>query len=163
MFIRSLRLAVLLLAVWSAGPAASQDSETPADTPKPAAGSASSPDTTTTTTDALEQCFMVQAYRDMNVLSDQHVYVRTRGGNHYLVSTERCEGLERSYHRGTASLVPHGSRICQNDGSYFVYENQGRERPCAILNIERVSNRSEAKDIAAGARPSVEVEPIEIP
>jgi hypothetical protein len=93
----------------------------------------------------------------MSIFSDQHIYVRTRANNHYLVTTELCENLERSYHRETAYIVPYGRAVCENDGSYLFYENHGRETTCPILSIERVESRSQAKEFADGSRPTIVV------
>ena len=109
----------------------------------------------------LQSCFNVAGYRDMNVISDQHVYVRTRENNHYLVTTELCKNMQRSYRRGTARLVPYGSTVCQSDGSYFLYDAGGRELACPILSVYRVSGRAEAKSISEGEIPVVEVEEVE--
>jgi hypothetical protein len=134
------------------------------------AGAASSEDSKTdegsevadsdATQPALDRCFTVPGYTDMNVMSDQHLYVRTRGNNHYLVTTEHCNNLQSSYHRGTARLIPYGRTVCQNDGSYLLYDAGGRESTCPILTVERVRNRAEAKSIAANDQAEVEVEAV---
>ena len=107
---------------------------------------------------SIEKCFSVPAVIDMNVLNDAHVYVQTRGGNHYLMSTAQCPNLERSYRRGAARLVPYGRTVCESDGSHLVYDAGGRERPCTITTIERVGDRAEARSLAESNRPLVDVE-----
>jgi hypothetical protein len=39
-------------------------------------------DDSETTRDSREKCFLVPALMDLQAMSDRHVYVRTRGGNH---------------------------------------------------------------------------------
>jgi hypothetical protein len=124
---------------------------------------ASSLDNSDTESAAIEECFNVPGLTDMSVMSDQHIYIRTRGGNHYLVTTEQCRNLERSYHRGTARFVPYGRTVCQNDGSYVLYDSGGRESACPILSIERVDDRAEARSIAEVGRPLVETEEVTVP
>lgn len=113
--------------------------------------------------DQLEQCFNAEGLTDFDVMTDQHIYVRTRGGNHYLVSTEQCENLERSHQRGTVALVPYGRRVCQGDGSHIVYDANGRERPCRILTIERVQDRTEALRLSEETSPLIRVEEAPLP
>jgi len=108
--------------------------------------------------DQLEQCFNAEGFTDFDVMSDRNVYVRTRGGNHYLVSTEHCENLARSHLRGTVRLVPYGRRVCQGDGSHIVYDANGRERPCRILKIERVQDRAEALALSEQTAPLIRIE-----
>lgn len=99
---------------------------------------------------------------DISVFDDRHLYVRTRGNNHYLITTEVCENLERSYVRRTVRLVPYGREVCLNDGSHVVYETAGREEVCPIRRIELVANRAQAREMAAGNRPIVELEAIPV-
>ncbi len=108
----------------------------------------------------LEKCFTAPRVTDMSVMSDQHVYIRTRGNNHYLMTTEYCENLERSYQRGSARFVAYGRTVCQNDGSYVVYDAGGRELPCSVLTIERVQNRAEARRLAEELAQLVETEDV---
>ena len=144
------RTAVLLLiCAYPFGAASSQENESEVS----AGGEEQTPGP-----EQLEQCFNAESFTDFNVISDGHIYVRTRGGNHYLVATERCENLERSYQRGTARLVPYGRRVCQGDGSHVIYDANGRDRPCPILTIERVEGRAEALQLAAETRPLISVE-----
>ena len=76
----------------SEGAAAAENAERPEDTAA-----------TETYAPSLEQCFTVPGHLDMSIFSDRHMYIRTRGNNHYLVTTELCEGLERS--RGGAAVT----------------------------------------------------------
>jgi hypothetical protein len=94
----------------------------------------------------------------MNVLDDAHVYVRTRGGNHYLVTTEQCPNLERSYRVGGTRFVPYGRTVCQADGSYLAYDAGGRESVCPILTIDREESRRDARAIADGRRSGIEID-----
>ncbi len=95
---------------------------------------------------------------DLSVLNDGHVYIRTRGGNHYLLTTNECKDLQHSYMRGEVELVPYGHRVCQSDGSYLVYRTAGHESPCPILTIDRVTNRAEARSLATGDQSLIQVE-----
>jgi Family of unknown function (DUF6491) len=99
-------------------------------------------------TSPIEHCFSVRSMTDFVAISDQHIYVQTRGRNHYLLSTEVCEGLQRSYQRQEVRFIPYGETVCSNDGSYIVYDAIGRDLPCLIVSIERVASRKEAKLIA---------------
>jgi Family of unknown function (DUF6491) len=110
----------------------------------------------------LDHCVTVPGAVDMNVLDDRHVYIRTRGSNHYLLSTEQCDDLYRSYRRGDVRLVPYGRRVCENDGSYLVYYESGREQTCFIEGVQRVENRAEARELAEGQRALVSVDPVEV-
>jgi len=112
----------------------------------------------TSAPDQLEQCFNAEGFTDFNVMTDRHIYIRTRGGNHYLVGTEQCEDLGRSYRRGTARLVPYGRRVCQGDGSHLVYDANGRDRTCQILTIERVQDRADALQRTEQTGPLIRVE-----
>jgi hypothetical protein len=111
-----------------------------------------------------EQCFLVPAIIDMRVMSDEHVYVRTRGGNHYVLTVaQQCKNLQRSDIRNAIRLVNYGRRVCQNDGSYFLYDSGTRETTCPILTIDAVDDRAEARLIAAGERIPVDVEVVTLP
>lgn len=110
----------------------------------------------------IERCFSVPAIVNMNVLSNRHVYIRTRG-NHYLVTTDRvCDNLLRSYRLNTARLVPYGNTVCQEDGSYLVYDSGSRsEELCPLLTVERVDSREHADAIAEADRSLVETEEVD--
>ena len=95
---------------------------------------------------------------DLTVLDDEHVYIQTRGRNHYLLTTGECKDFQQSYIRGEAELVPYGHRVCQNDGSYFVYRTAGHDSSCAILTIDRVTNRAEARSLAEGDQSLIKAE-----
>lgn len=113
---------------------------------------------------SVEKCFLAPAILDLVPIDDSHVYVQTQGGNHYLLTVGQCDNLERSYLRGTVRLVNYGRRVCQNDGSYLLYDGVGREATCPIVTIDRVSNRAEARSMADPAtRDVVNVEAIELP
>ena len=109
---------------------------------------------------SVENCFNSDGIIDISVLDDAHMYVRTRGSNFYLITTELCEGLERSYLRRTARLVPFGRTVCATDGSHIIYEAAGRELICPLRRIERVDDRDQARDLAAGEGPTVILEEI---
>jgi hypothetical protein len=111
--------------------------------------------------DRREKCFLVPAVIDLQVMSDRHVYVGTRGGNHYVLTTPHCENLERSYVRSEVRLVNYGRRVCEHDGSYLRYHSGTRETTCAILTIDAVENRAEARSIAADDGDLVELEAID--
>jgi hypothetical protein len=112
----------------------------------------------------LERCFLVPAVIDMRVMSDEHVYVRTRGGNHYVLTVAQdCKNLQRSDIRNAIRLVNYGRRVCQNDGSYFLYDSGTRRATCPILTIDAVADRAEARLIAAGNRIPVDVEVVTLP
>lgn len=98
---------------------------------------------------------------DMAVLDDRHIYLRTRGSNHYLFTLEQCDDLYKAYLRQEASLVPIGRAICQNDGSYVLYIHKGRDEICDITLVQRVESRAEAREIAANLGSLVTAEPVE--
>jgi hypothetical protein len=111
-----------------------------------------------------ERCFVMPAVLAFNVLSDQHAYIRTRGNNHYLITTVRqCRNLKRAYERDRAYFVPHGRRVCQNDGSHILYDTGARVEPCPIMTIEAVENREHADSIVAGDEALIDIEPIDPP
>ncbi len=94
---------------------------------------------------------------DFTVLNDAHVYIQTRGRNHYLLSTAECKDLKQSYVVGEVRLVPYGRRVCQRDGSYIVYRTAGHDATCAILTIDRVSSRAEARSRVEHEQSEIEV------
>lgn len=110
----------------------------------------------------IERCAMTENLIDLAVFGDRHVYLRTRGNNHYLLNLEQCEDLHRAYLRNEVQLVPYGRQVCQNDGSYIAYLKTGRRRHCAIVHVERVSNRTEARELAADYPAIVTTESIEL-
>jgi hypothetical protein len=140
---------LLLVFAYALGAASSQENDS---------DTSSRSEEQTPAPDQLELCFNAEGFTDFNVMTDGHIYVRTRGGNHYLVTTEHCENLERSYQRGTARLVPYGRRVCQGDGSHVVYDANGRELACPILTIDRVQDRAEALQLAEETAPLIRVE-----
>lgn len=130
-----------------------------------AQGDGSDTDSETDASDAvpdIERCFSVPAVVTMNVLSDRHIYIRTRG-NHYLVTTDRvCRNLLRSYRMNTAHLVPYGNTVCQEDGSYLLYDSGNRDEEfCPILTVERVDDRAHANAMAESDRSLVETEQVD--
>lgn len=112
--------------------------------------------------ETLEQCATVPGAIDVSVLDDRHVYIRTRGSNHYLLTTEQCDRLYTAYLRQQVQLVPYGRRLCRSDGSYLRYVDGGRPRNCYIENVQRVENRAAARELAAVRSPTVEYEPVEL-
>jgi hypothetical protein len=104
----------------------------------------------------LDKCITMPPL-DLTVLDDGHVYVQTRGRNHYLLSTGECKDLKRSYVHGEVELVPYGRRVCQSDGSYIVYRTAGHDATCAILTIDRVSGRAEARSRVEHDESEIEV------
>jgi hypothetical protein len=106
----------------------------------------------------VESCFNSAGMIDISVLDDSHLYARSRGNNHYLITTEHCDGMERSYLHRTARLVPFGREVCENDGSHVVYETAGRERVCPVRFVQQVADRQQARDILAGNDPIVILE-----
>jgi len=110
----------------------------------------------------IDHCVSAPAILDVNVWTDAHVYVRTRG-NHYLLTTAECPDLMLSYQRAEVRLIPYGNSVCQGDGSYFVYLLNRHERACPILTIDRVANRAEAKLLVSGRGDLVEAEKADPP
>ncbi len=113
----------------------------------------------------IESCFNARGLVEFSALDDRHIYVRTRGANHYLLTTDQCDNLHRSYLRGTAGLVPFGGTVCLNDGSHVLYDSAGRQTVCPIRRIVQVSDRAQARSIAEGNPPVVVLEalPLEQP
>jgi hypothetical protein len=110
----------------------------------------------------VDHCVSAPAILDVNVWTDAHVYVRTRG-NHYLLTTAECPELADSYRRAEVRLIPYGNSVCQGDGSYFVYLLNRHERACPILTIDRVADRAEARLLVEGRGDLVEVEKADSP
>lgn len=114
--------------------------------------------------DDAESCFDVTRTKDFNVLSDQHAYVKTYGGNQYLLTMGRvCENLRRSYVSRDVRIEPYGRRVCPNDGSHLVYSGFGREQVCPIFAITRVESRADARLLAQGERAPIEIEEVTLP
>jgi hypothetical protein len=111
-----------------------------------------------------ETCFDISRVQDISVLSDQHVYVRTIGGNHYLLTMEQtCDNLQRSALSEGVRVQPYGRRVCPNDGSHLIYNWFGRESVCPIQTIDAVEDRQEARAIAEGNVSPVDVEQVTLP
>lgn len=147
--LRPVTLAALMLLV---GPLSAQESKTePADKP-----------TDDVPNPVLDKCVTLPAV-DMTVMSDQYVYVRTRGSNQYLMETAECKDLLQSYLREEVELVPYGRRVCQADGSYLLYRTAGRDLPCQILTIHRVGSRAEARSIVQKDQSLIDVEKVAPP
>jgi Family of unknown function (DUF6491) len=149
---KTCELGLYLVAFLFVGGALSEESDTDSDAKAPA-GEDEAP--------RIDRCFSVQAMTDFVVISDQHVYIQTRGRNHYLMKTDVCKELQRSYHRAQTRFVPYGQTVCENDGSYIVYDASGRDLPCQILSIERVESRKEAKAIAESEQGLGQLETVE--
>lgn len=133
-------------------------------TQETASDAAEKPDNTDAAPVAADRCFDVTRARDIDVLSDEHVYVRTIGGNQYLLTMGQvCTNLQRSYRSENVRIQPYGRRVCPNDGSHLLYNWSGRESVCPILNIDPVEHRAQARAIADGARSPVETEAIVLP
>lgn len=120
------------------------------------------PNETAEQRETLEQCAMAQGAIDVSILDDRHVYIRTRGSNHYLLTTEQCDRLYTAYLRQEVQLVPYGRSICRSDGSYLRYLIGGRPQTCYIEHVQRVDDRAAARELAAGRSPSVGFEPVEL-
>lgn len=111
-----------------------------------------------------ETCFDITRAQDINVMTDEHVYVRTIGGNQYLLTmAQTCRNLQRSYRSGDVRIQPFGRRVCPNDGSHLLYNWSGRESVCPILTIDAVEDREEARAIAEGNASPVQVEEVDVP
>lgn len=110
----------------------------------------------------IERCATVTGFIDVAVLDDSHIYMRTRGSNHYLFDLERCDDLHRAYLRTEVQLVPYGRQICQNDGSYVAYLKAGRREHCLIQRVQRVQNRAEAREIAQRPGSFITAESVEL-
>ena len=118
-----------------------------------ASDAAATPADADTVPSAADRCFDITRARDISVLSDEHVYVRTIGGNHYLLTMGRvCTNLQRSYRSEGVRIQPYGRRVCPNDGSHLLYNWSGQESVCPILTIDPVTNRAEARAIVGRAR-----------
>jgi hypothetical protein len=89
----------------------------------------------------LETCATVPGATNFSVIDDRFAYLRTRGSNHYLLTTEGCDNLYESFIRRQVELVPYGRRVCQSDGSYLVYVDDGRTSTCYIQQVQQVDNR----------------------
>lgn len=152
---RRLRSSASWVILVAAGTAGAQ--ETQGDAPGAREGGDAEPTAAAT-------CFNITRAQDINVLNDEYVYVRTFGGNHYLLTMARtCENLHDAYVRGAVRLDPYGRRICPNDGSHFIYDDAGRESVCPILAIDRVAGRAEAKAVAAGESVPVVIDEVAPP
>jgi len=149
------RACLALAAVLGAAVAAAQNS------PENSAPPADESDTASAQGDLLESCATVPGATDMTVLDDQHVYIRTRGSNHYLLTTERCENITSSFIRREVQLMPYGRQVCSQDGSYILYTDRGRSRTCYIERVQRVDSRAAARELAAGSSPAVELEALD--
>ena len=154
---KTLKRSFWLIMLVGLGGALADESESGSESEADAAAQADGIDETIP---AIERCFSVRSMTDFVVISDQHVYIQTRGRNHYLMTTDVCKDLQRSYHRQQTRFVPYGQTVCENDGSYLVYDEAGRDSPCHILSIQRVESRQEAKQIAEAEQGLAEFETV---
>jgi Family of unknown function (DUF6491) len=114
--------------------------------------------------DTPENCFNITRAKDIHVLTDEHVYVRTIGNHQYLLTMARqCENLQRSYRSGEVLFQPYGQRVCPNDGSHLIYRWSGREAVCPILSIDAVADIKEARARADGEEARVEIREVPLP
>lgn len=114
--------------------------------------------------DAAETCISISRAQDIAALSDQHVYVGTIGGNHYLLTlTQVCPNLLRSSRSGGLRFQPFGRQVCPNDGSHVRFDWFDRETICTIATIEQVESRADALSIAEDGRIPVQVEQVTPP
>lgn len=112
----------------------------------------------------LDNCFDVTRAKDIAVINDQHLYVRTYAGNQYLVTTTRiCENLLDSYRTETMAISPYGRRVCTNDGSHIIYTWSGRQAVCPIGEVARVDSRATARALAESGSTGIKGEAVPAP
>jgi hypothetical protein len=149
------RVCIALAAV--IGPAIAAAQGSPERSPPPTADA----DAAAAQAEGRENCVLVPGATDFTVLDDRHVYMRTRGSNHYLLTTEQCENITSSFIRREVQLVPYGREVCSHDGSYLLYTDRGRQRTCYLERVQKVDNRAAARELAAALSPAVEFEALE--
>lgn len=152
---RACRVVIYSVLMLLAGIATPQDEESDA---------TSNSDATDPKVTVRENCFRMGSVTDINVIDDQHAYIRTRGANHFLVTLARvCKNLLVSYRRDLVSIHNIGSRVCPNDGTYLLYESLGRPAVCPFMFIQQVDSRTHARAMAESIGSPVEAEPVILP
>ena len=162
----------VLLACLACGPGAGAAQESAVD--ETAASDVQTSDETVART-----CFNITRALDISVLSDQHVYVKTVGGNQYLLTMGMvCQNLKRAYLSGSLQfpsiggrpasgrrdgvrIQPYGNTVCPNDGSHLIYTWFDRDTVCPILTIEPIESRTEARRIAEQGRIPVDMKEVD--
>lgn len=93
------------------------------------------------------ECLSDYDIRSFNAIDDEFVYVEGRSDSHYLFTMSRgCVGLRSASFIG---IPDSPGRICSNSYDNIFYRDIARGRSsCRILDIERVSSRGEAKELA---------------
>jgi hypothetical protein len=96
-------------------------------------------------------CLSDYDIRSFNAIDDEFLYVEGRGNAHYLFTMQRgCIGLRGA---SVIGIPDRPGRICSNSLDDVIYRDISRgETSCRILNIERVSSREEARELAEARR-----------
>lgn len=89
-------------------------------------------------------CFNVRRVDSFDAISDEHVYVAARGGEHYLLTMERsCTGLRNAEQIAIANQI---ARVCSNSLAEITYRGiGGRLETCWIRQVEGVEDRAAAE------------------
>lgn len=104
------------------------------------------------------ECFDIRSISSWSALSDKHLYVKAPGAaNHYFLTLwHRCPGLKFAE---ALAFSNYSNRLCSNDLGEITFRDGNFPRNCKIDNIERVSSRDEAKELAAAAKNAKDDEP----
>jgi hypothetical protein len=97
-------------------------------------------------------CLSDYDIRSFSPLYDEFMYVEGRRRDaHYLFTMQRgCLGLRSA---NTIGIPDRPGRICSNSLDDVVYHDISRgQTSCRILDIERVSSRDEARELAEARR-----------
>jgi len=98
-----------------------------------------------------ESCFNVRDARSFDALDDQHVYVRGRRNEHYLLTmVAGCIGLRDSFRIAISNDF---SRVCSNSFATVTYRGlTGAAETCRVRMVESVEDKDAAEALAESRR-----------
>lgn len=97
-----------------------------------------------------EVCFNVRNVDTFSPLDERSVYLRTLGGEHYLLT---LDGVYTSLPFATGITISNGfSSVCSDTGATITFMNFGRPVFCRIVRVESVPSKEAAEQLARQRR-----------
>ncbi|HEY8519528.1 MAG TPA: DUF6491 family protein [Gammaproteobacteria bacterium] len=97
-----------------------------------------------------EACFNVRDVRSFDALDDEHVYVRVRRNDHYVLTmVPGCIGLRDSFRIAISNDF---SRVCSNSFATVTYRGLTGPETCRIRTVESVEDKEAAQALVASRR-----------
>jgi hypothetical protein len=92
-----------------------------------------------------EACFNVRTIESFSPLHERFVYLRTLGGEHYLLT---MDGVYTSLPFATGITISgQFSRVCSDTGARITYTNFGRPVFCRIVRVEAIAHKEAAQKL----------------